>query len=501
MEAGSARKRSRGAGKGFWQDLRIGAQKMVERTSASHKRFVALVLVVAAALRIAQMQLPVTYDEAVLVTTIANTSLGNILWDYSDPVNHFLHTAAVKASIGLFGIHRWSIRLPALLAGLLAIPLFYAFVRIMFNRYIALLTISFLAASGALVEYSTLATGYAFTWLLMVCAFLVGRHFGKRDSTASALLLAVIATVGMWVVPSMFYINVTVYVWLVFYLLANYETSLTRRMVKLGSSFFLFLVLTALLYAPIVSRHGIDHLLHHPGFGPHTWISFNATQHDHTFALWDYLNSTAATWVSTLGAIGLFYAAYESVKYRTMVFALVVGAVPFSILTRYIGPPASWVYVLFILHLGSAIALFYLMKLVQAKLWTGFEKRMRTWVTGVVVMVGFGAVTVTKPPHRERFGDVVRAREWFQGILQPGDRVYAETPTDAPFAFELLNADMDRSVLTTGPQPGGKVYLLVSPADGQTTSTVLGSNNADPRLAADLVKVKDWKLLEIFAAR
>ncbi|MBL0044924.1 MAG: glycosyltransferase family 39 protein [Flavobacteriales bacterium] len=501
MESGTPHRKRSGNGNGFRADLKSGWRKLFEHSSASHKRFVLLVILVGAALRISQLALPLTYDEAVTCAVYATRSFGFIFSDYTSPANHFLHTALVKCSVAVFGFHRWSLRLPALIAGLLVMPLFYVFVRVMFNRYIALMALSFVAASGALISYSALARGYSLTWLFMMCALLAGRHFAKRNNWVSALMVAVFCAFGMWVVPSMVFVSITVYVWLAFYLVVNYESTLGKRFARLGASFGLFLLLTTLVYAPVVSLHSIDHVLHHPALGENTWVVFASTEQDRTFELWDFFSSTATTWLSALGFVGLVYAAYISVKYRIMLFALVLGAVPLTFVLRYVAPPDVWTYVLFNLHLSSAIGLFYAMKLIQEKVYTGFAKRTRTLVACGLVLVGFGWLGMARTKDlRPRFAEVATAVEWFGGVLKPGDRVYVEQPVDAPFAFELMSHGLDRSLSQTGPAQGGKVYVLVAPANAQTLKSVLGSNNADSFDQKTLVKLKDWTRLEIFAA-
>ena len=502
MESEASHRKRSGNGNGFRTDLKSGLRKLFEHSSTSHKRFVLLVILVGAALRISQLALPVTYDEAVTCTAYATRSFGFIFSDYTSPANHFLHTALVKCSISVFGIHRWSLRLPALLAGLFVMPLFYVFVRVMFNRYIALMALSFASASGALISYSALARGYSLTWLFMLCALLAGRHFAKRNNWASALMVAVFCAFGMWVVPSMLFVSTTVYVWLAFYLVVNYESSLSKRFLRLGASFGLFLLLTMLVYAPVVSLHSIDHVLHHPALGENTWAVFASTEQDRAFELWDFFSSTATTWLSVLGFIGLVYAAYISVKYRIMLFALALGAVPLTFMLRYVAPPEVWTYMLFNLHLSSAIGLFYAMKLIQEKVYPGFAKRTRTLVACTLVLIGFGWLGVVRTKDQKpRFPEVAEAAAWFSGVLKSGDRVYVEQPVDAPFTFELMSRGMARSLAETGPVSGGKVYVLVAPSNAQTLKSVLGSNNADTFDQKTLVKLKDWTRLEIFAAR
>ncbi len=486
----------------FKVDLREGWGELVKRTSRSHVRWVLFVIFVGTVFRISQMRLGIIYDEAFTYTYYATQPLHFILSNYSYPNNHILHTVLVKLSTGIFGVHLWSLRLPALLAGVAVMPLFYVFVRAMFNRYIGLMAMALVAASGALIEYSALARGYSLTWLFMICAMLAGRYFAKSNNIVGALLVAVFNTLGMWAVPTMIYASIACYIWLLLYLMTNYETSVRRRLMRLAISLMAFILLTAAVYTPVVIVHSLDHLLHHPTMGENTWESFVSTHQDKAFELWAYFNDTSLTLISLLGFAGMIYAAYVSGKYRIMFIALVLGAVPFTILQSMVGPPRIWTYVLFNLHMSSAIALFYALKFIEEKVYAGFSKRFRTMLASVVILAGMGWLGISGAKDRiVREDDARSAADWFQGILRPNDRVLTQFPNEAALEFHLMAHGKDRRSVHVGPGPGGRLFALVGPADGQTLESVLKHNGMEGLDTTTFAKVKDWKRLEIFAAR
>ena len=491
----------------FKSDVRGGLSKLLKRTSIGHKRLVGGIIIVGAILRISQMGLPVIYDEAFTYTNYASQPLHFLFSDYTFPNNHILHSFLVKLSTGLFGVHLWSLRLPALLAGIAVMPLFYVFTRVMFNRYIALITLAFVAGSGALIEYSALARGYSLTWLFMVCAMLVGRHFAKTNNLISALFMALFNALGMWTVPTMIYPSLMVYIWLMLYIIFNYDTTMRRRLFKLALSAIAFILLTLLVYTPVIVVHSVDQLVHHPALSENTWSDFLSNHQDKAFELWLYFNDTAATWISIIGFVGLAYAAYVSTKYRMMLVAMIISSVPLVLVQHVIGPPRVWCYILFILHLSSGIALFYFLKLIQDRVYKGFAKRLRTAIASVTVLIGMGWLGITGLKDRiTRYPDAQLAVDWLNGVLKPGDRVLAQFPWEAPFEFDMIASGLDRQQLNRGPAPGGNIYALVGPApiDGngaQSVTSVFGRNELDTTPAATMVKVKDWRMLEIFAAR
>jgi 4-amino-4-deoxy-L-arabinose transferase-like glycosyltransferase len=482
----------------FRADMRKGWSDLMSLTSLSHKQLVVGIILVGAAFRISQLWQGITYDEAFTCTFYAPKPVGFILSDYTWPNNHLLHTLLVKLSMALFGTHLWSVRLPALIAGIAVMPLYYLFVRAMFNRYVAVLALAFVAASGALIEYSALARGYSLTWLFMMAASLAGRHLAKRNNLVSAVLVAVFCALGMWAVPTMMYPALAIYLWLLLYLFSLYDTSLNRRLLGLLFSFGLFVVLSALAYTPVIITHSLDHLLHHPTLGESTWAGFVQTHQEKAFELWVFFNDTAATWISLLGFVGLGYAVYISSKYRIMVISLVFSCVPLVLLQSALGPPQTWAFILFNLHLSSGLAVFYALKFVQEKVYAGFTKRFRTAFACVVILGGMGWLGLHLTKDRiERFDDVASAAAWFNGVLRPGDNVHVLDPNDAPFEFHLMAEGIDPAIATSGTGKG-QIYALVSPAKGQTVGSVLLGDKSTHTDSTSMVKVKDWQRLEIW---
>ena len=482
----------------FRSDVRKGWTDLGSLTSRSHKQLVGAIILVGAAFRISQLWRPITYDEAFTCTFYATRSAGFILSDYTSPANQLFHTLLMKWAMGLFGTHLWSIRLPALVAGVAVLPLFYVFVRAMFNRYVAVLSLAFVAGSGALIEYSALARGYSLTWFFMIAASLAGRHLVKRNNGVSAALVAVFCAFGMWSAPAMIYPALAIYIWLALYLSTLYDTSLNRRLIGVLLSFVLFAVLSTLAYLPVIITHSLDHLLHHPMLGENAWSSFVQTHQDKAFELWVFFNDTAATWVSLLGFIGLGYSVYISTKYRILLIALLLSSVPLVLIKSAVGAPWTWTFVLFNLHMGSGLALFYLLKFIQEKVYAGFSKRMRTTLASGVVLFGMGWFGLHLGQDRvARFDDVAAAVDWFNGALRPGDSVHVLDPNDAPFRFYLLEAGLDASV-TNAPASSGLMYALVSPGKGQTVGSVLLGDRSVAADSSAMVKVKDWPGLELW---
>ena len=86
----------------------------------------------------------------------------------------------------------------------------------------------------------------------------------------------------------------------------------------------------------------------------------------------------------------MVHAAFISSKFRFLAFALLFGAAPLVLMRKYVAPPEHWLFAMFIFHLSSAIALYYLLKFVQEKLFPAFSKRWRTVSTAFVLLLMLG---------------------------------------------------------------------------------------------------------------
>lgn len=482
-------------------DIREGWSEIKKQTSRSHARLVILFLLVGIALRAVLLWQPITYDEAFTYTYYGSRPLHVIVSDYSYPNNHILHTLLVKLFTKVFGVGLVSLRMPAFLAGVAALPVFYLFVRAMFNRYIALLALAIACASGPLLDYSACAQGYSLTWFFMVLALLLGRYLMKMDRPTAGVLLGICCALGMWTIPSFLYIAAMVYIWLVITLMVRYEDSLNGRLLNVLLSGCVFGVVTLLFYLPVILVYGLDRFVADDTYGITDRAAFASTHHDRAFELWSLLVDTSALWIVSLGIVGLLYSAYVSSKYRALLSGLLFGAVPLVILQAVVAPPRVWLYSVFIFHIGSAIAVYYSLKFVQERFWPNGSKRQRTALAALALLGIFGWTGL----RIERLGEggmpeaEACAREAAK-TLKDGDKLYAQYPWDSPIEFHLLALGADRSLMYGPCQPGHTMLAAVGPDYDQTLTGVLAHNRLPPEAVSAFRLIQDNPRLKIFAA-
>lgn len=491
----------------FKHDLRDVWQRYGKQTSTAHKRFVLLLIAIGAVLRGWFLSEPVSIPEASMYMAFGTQPFLDILSDYSLPSNQLLHTLLAKASTSLFGLSTTTLRLPAFLAGVLAMPLAYLLTRSLFNRYIALLALAMIAGCPPLVELSALAVGYSISWCALLTALLFARHLVRENNPWSAILMGVSLAVGMWSVPTMIYGAAMAFLWVLFTLLGKYQRSLNERMAMLGLAVAVFMMATVLLYMPVVMDHGVDALFHHPGEGEKSWAAFAGGYAERIIEFWLFAGDAAYSWVLVLGFGGLLHATYISGKYRAIVFATLLGAVPLAIALQEVGPAWVWSYVILFFCIGTAIALFYLLKLIQEKLITTLGKRSRTaWSALIVLAIYASGLSVSA----RRMGHQPETRPGAALLLasmQPDDRLCFDTRWEAIVSFELLAQGMSldrlRQIISyKGAMPvGSTLWVAIGKRGGPNATEAISRCGLSPEAFDAPALYKEWPRLEIFAAR
>ena len=485
----------------FKRDLRDVRERYIKRTSKAHMRFVLALILGGAALRVWAALQPITGQEAIAFMTFGAKPFGEVISNYALPINHVFHTLLSKWSVALFGNNVIALRLPALLAGVLALPFYYLFVRAMFNRYIALMALAMAAASPCLIEVSALAHGYSITWLCLMVALCAGRHFVKEYNVISVIIMAVACAFGMWAVPSMLVIALAVFLWAMFAVLTKYERSVGERMPVLGLGFLVFLVLSIVLYFPVILEHGIDQLFHHATDEQYSWKTFSLSYPDRVFDIWLWFVQPTYWWVALLGFIALTHAAYISGKFRSILFAMCFGAIPLTLLLADVGDTYQWSYLLFMFHLGTAIAVFYLLKFIQDKMAKNFGKRSRTAGAAVVLFLGFALPGMSVVLHRvDHLGEAKACADYLVEAMRPNDRLCLDGPWETSVGFYLRSHDMSVQHLLGTPPPGGLQFIVVAQPQGQPLDVVLARCGEHMDGYGPAQKMKEWARMDIFAA-
>lgn len=398
---------------------------------------------VAAWVRLRFLEGPMRYDEAFTVWRYAKNPLAEIVADYSLPNNHVFHTVLVHLAARVGGIHPDIVRLPALGAGVLMVPLGFLATGRIAGLTAGLVAAAFLTGSPLLIDYSVNARGYtmaAALSLLMMGMVAELRNGTLRRWSIPVLVLAGIAGgIGFWTVPVFAYLWAPLLLWLV--APGRYGTKRRRvlEMVGLGG---VSLGVAFLLYLPVILSLGLDALTGNRFVAPDTFGVFGRE-------LPTFLADVAKLWsrnvpvvLIPLLALGFLTALVDrkAPNVRWLAWSFVVGALAVHLAVRVNPAPRVWVLVLpFALTLASAGIGGLLDRTTQ-------ERQLRpviAWLWGfaLCVLLVWSVVRAEGPLSGEG-GELLAAEAIaldLERSLTPGDFVAAVNPSTAPlrYYFEL----------------------------------------------------------------
>jgi len=137
--------------------------------------WLALITVLAAALRIFRLDADLWLDEITTVLGYRGMSPFHLITAYTSSNNHLLNTLLLKGSMAVFGVTEWAIRMPALIFGIAGIPAQYLLARLALHRREAMISAFLLAVSYHHIFFSQNARGYTahFVWTSLGTYFLL----------------------------------------------------------------------------------------------------------------------------------------------------------------------------------------------------------------------------------------------------------------------------------------------------------------------------------------
>jgi hypothetical protein len=199
----------------LWHDARTFAADL--RAINLERReilFLAGILLLALAARLAFIMQPFKHDEAYTVTVFANQPLWDALSDYHLPNNHLFHTLLVHLTYSLFGYSQWAVRLPALLAGLLTIPALYLLARTLHGRTVAVIAAASAAAVPVMIDFAAQARGYTLIILFSLLLFILGIYVRRHANRFAWALIVVLVVLGIYTIPIFYFSYASFLVWL-----------------------------------------------------------------------------------------------------------------------------------------------------------------------------------------------------------------------------------------------------------------------------------------------
>ena len=147
---------------------------------------------------------PMRTDEAASLVSFGVADPFVIIGRYGTPNNHMLHSLLLWASIQVFGIEPWAVRLPALLTTLASVPLMAIAATRSWGRMAGLVAATIWVSMPITIELATNARGYPMVILvtLLMIALLPSLRLQRPGS---GVLFVIAGVIGLISVPVMAY--------------------------------------------------------------------------------------------------------------------------------------------------------------------------------------------------------------------------------------------------------------------------------------------------------
>jgi hypothetical protein len=428
---------------------------------------------------------PMVHDETYTYIAFAARPWWDLLSDYHLPNNHIFHTVLVKISTSAFGMAPWAVRLPALVTGVLCVPVAYWLGKRLYNRSVGLLSAGLLAALPTWSDYNTNARGYSPMALFSLLLFGLAIYLSDHKNLAGWLAFSVIGMLGFFTLPPMLYPFGMALAYLLASALVEGGKAYGGRG-RLGLYIAAFAILTiflaALCYLPVVMGSGLKALVANPYVARLDAGAFFGRLGDRLGGTWWEWNKDLPLWAQVVLGIGLAAS-----------FALHPRISRVRILPQL--TTLAWLAVILVLQRPDP----------NARLWTFLIPFWLVWCAGgllggleqlrvpgrwrnLLVVLALVALAVFSWQRTLRYfpglepgpGDVETIALYLKPRLQPGDGVVI-TSDDGPvlwYYLRLHGMDDRYYVQKLEERTLERAYILVSESQGQT----LESAAADRKL-------------------
>lgn len=421
-----------------------------------------LFMLIGIGLRLAYIARPIYTDEAYTYLYFIQDGLGDVLTDYREPNNHIFQTIFAWLSVALIGNEPFAMRVPALISGIILLPVMYIAGERLYNPRAGVIAMGLVAVSVPLTEYAVSARGYSFIALFFVLQLILA-HDLKNPHTHSTVPrwigYGVLAALGLYTVPIMLYPLGAVSLWLLASIwLENSGHDrwlLTRNLVL---SLALGAVLTIALYLPIVRANGVEAVIGNRFVLPLSPEEFRQTVITFPDNFLAFVSQGVPESIH-MGLIGiallgvLFHSRISPDKLPLIVpTVLWLGAL---VIIQYVLPPIrTWIFLVVVYYLLAGAGLAFLLDMIDKRL-PGVFVVVSILLIGV--MAGFiirrDALNHTLTYKVER--DAQAAAAFLADQLQPDDRILLTNGAIHNFEYYLdyYGQPFDLVYLTDRAQP------------------------------------------------
>ena len=477
--------------------------------------------------RLAYLSQPMRFDEAHSYLDYASKPVYLLLSLYRAPVNHVFHTLLVHLSVRLFGNSPSSLRLPALIAGTLLIPLVYLFAAQFYGRATAIVASALVAISPVLIDYSTNSRGYTIVCCCTLLLFLIARLLLQKMDPTLFLSLAVVASIGLFTIPTMLLPAFGVLLWIVLSVRGRPAAYLRPFWKSLGATLLLTAAITLFCYLPLLLVSGWRSLAANQMVKGLNSDSF-VTQNEAFFRLaWQLWNWSLPEWLSVVLVVGLFLSLLLPVQrvagQRRLLSSLVLSSLFVLLVFRFAPFARVWLFLLpiyFVLSVSGWVGLLQ-----------RFRLNIRYWLPALqtsvlTLLLFFSARAVSgKLDFKDETGMCSDANDVVDFVIEnriPLDNLFRSRICNMPIGYyytRKTGVDFSEARFTPtlqdkkdgkkddkkddpapnksdSPAQAGSAWVFVNAAQGDTLSSVLDTPNPDEIEIARTIPFKSGALYQ-----
>jgi hypothetical protein len=463
------------------------------------------ILICGSILRLAAINDPVTYDESYTFIAFASKGVWASITDYSLPNNHIFHSILVFFSTALMGDALCALRLPAFLAGLGMICAAYAFGKSTYSEETGLAGAALVAYMPALIQYSTDARGYSLVGFFTLIVFWLSIRLTSQPSWQDWTLLSLATALGLWTIPLMLYPAGAVYLWLAVMLVWGSAPGIQWRMLLnwfisgLGAG-----VLTLTLYMPALLVSGWRKIIANNFVQPLKLANyFNEMLPERLISTWERWSGDVPWLLVAILVIGFALSLGIRRDRVPLSLTMLLWVSAYIILRRPDAFDRFWSWMLAPMLVWAAAGLIETARQLQGRMI--FSSGGTTSNNGTIPgglptslaglfpkILVFGSMAwllaqaaITMPDIPERWAkqsnSQVLAQQFSKG-LQPGDKILASFPADAPLWYYLRLYGVPEDVWRPSSNNLSRALVVVAAnPPGQTIENVLQKNGFDPK--------------------
>ena len=439
--------------------------------------FLVLISLCGLILRINGLNSPVDYDEAYTVVGFASRSWWTVVSDYSLPNNHIFHSLLVRASLLSLGMHAWSIRIPALLAGLGMIPAAYLLGKAFYSKETGLVSAALVAFFPGLLYFSNNARGYTLVGLFTLLLFWLAHQTTRKPGFRNWLLMSACSALGLWTIPIMLYPAGAAYIWVV--LEGQRDRKFLSSWLASGLATGIF---SLALYAPVLVFSGWRRILDNGFVQPvepakfFDWLLRIRLQE--TWNSWTNQLPWLLTAILVLGFVFSLVFQKQIGKQRWSLAIVLIGWCALLILIRrpdFFDRFWSWMIAPLLVWTAGG--------LVETTRWLGSKRinwpQLFTWLAGAGLALNVIISLPAIPLEWAKVSNIQASANYLSDQLQPGDVILAGYPNNASLWYYLKELGLPDTTWQAKENAGRYLVLLATNQKDQSIESIFKAYGLD----------------------